>query len=160
MKKNVQTKWKCPLVPFSYDPISSLLTGSDLYMRSPNSHLQAAALMEIYYFIFCAISCFCVRKMSPYVQIDMQVVPTEYRYLSKKVVPTNQFSVTEYFVPIRPTDRSWPGNTIRTLLPKYGIFHLFSSGLIRFLLQPFTSCMISRQSQSPSKKKDATSYIS
>ena len=90
----------------------------------------------------------------PVIQIDMQVVPTEYRYLSKKVVPTNQFSVTEYFVPIRPTDRSWPGNTIRTLL------HLFSSGLIRFLLQPFTSCMISRQSQSPSKKKDATSYIS
>ncbi|KAF8703528.1 hypothetical protein HU200_032339 [Digitaria exilis] len=42
--------------------------------------------------------------------IDMQVVPTEYRYLSKKVLPTNQFSVTEYFLPIRPTERAWPGN--------------------------------------------------
>ncbi|RLN15951.1 endoplasmic reticulum-Golgi intermediate compartment protein 3 [Panicum miliaceum] len=38
----------------------------------------------------------------------IKVVPTEYRYLSKKVLPTNQFSVTEYFLPIRPTDRSWP----------------------------------------------------
>jgi hypothetical protein len=56
------------------------------------------------------------------IQIDMQVVPTEYRYLSKKVLPTNQFSVTEYFVPIRPTDRSWPGNPVPILLWKYGIF--------------------------------------
>lgn len=39
----------------------------------------------------------------------MQIVPTEYRYLSKEVLPTNQFSVTEYYVPIRVTDRSWPG---------------------------------------------------
>ncbi|CAL4925784.1 unnamed protein product [Urochloa decumbens] len=38
----------------------------------------------------------------------IKVVPTEYRYLSKKVLPTNQFSVTEYFLPIRPTDRAWP----------------------------------------------------
>ncbi|TVU46821.1 hypothetical protein EJB05_06390, partial [Eragrostis curvula] len=38
----------------------------------------------------------------------IKVVPTEYRSLSKKVLPTNQFSVTEYFVPIRPTDRAWP----------------------------------------------------
>jgi hypothetical protein len=44
--------------------------------------------------------------------IDMQVVPTEYRYLSKKVLPTNQFSVTEYFLPIRPTDGAWPGNCL------------------------------------------------
>ncbi|KAG8098410.1 hypothetical protein GUJ93_ZPchr0013g37271 [Zizania palustris] len=29
-----------------------------------------------------------------------KIVPTEYRYLSKQVLPTNQFSVTEYFVPI------------------------------------------------------------
>lgn len=39
----------------------------------------------------------------------MQIVPTDYRYLSKDVLPTNQFSVTEYFVPIRDGDRSWPG---------------------------------------------------
>ncbi|XP_072956471.1 uncharacterized protein [Typha angustifolia] len=38
----------------------------------------------------------------------IKIVPTEYRYLSKEVLPTNQFSVTEYFVPIRETDRSWP----------------------------------------------------
>ncbi|KAJ0980453.1 hypothetical protein J5N97_008708 [Dioscorea zingiberensis] len=38
----------------------------------------------------------------------IKVVPTEYRFLSKDVLPTNQFSVTEYFVPIRETDRSWP----------------------------------------------------
>jgi len=41
--------------------------------------------------------------------IAVQVVPTEYRYLSKEVLPTNQFSVTEYFVPIRESDRAWPG---------------------------------------------------
>ncbi|XP_065015902.1 uncharacterized protein LOC135582508 [Musa acuminata AAA Group] len=38
----------------------------------------------------------------------IKIVPTEYRYLSHRVMPTNQFSVTEYFVPIRAIDRSWP----------------------------------------------------
>uniref|UniRef100_A0A0D9VZU5 Endoplasmic reticulum vesicle transporter C-terminal domain-containing protein n=1 Tax=Leersia perrieri TaxID=77586 RepID=A0A0D9VZU5_9ORYZ len=39
----------------------------------------------------------------------IKIVPTEYRYLSKQVLPTNQFSVTEYFVPKRSTDRNaWP----------------------------------------------------
>ncbi|KAG6518726.1 hypothetical protein ZIOFF_022207 [Zingiber officinale] len=38
----------------------------------------------------------------------IKIVPTEYRYLSKEVLPTNQFSVTEYFVPMRDFDRSWP----------------------------------------------------
>ncbi|KAL6009910.1 hypothetical protein ACLOJK_000341 [Asimina triloba] len=38
----------------------------------------------------------------------IKIVPTEYRYLSKEVLPTNQFSVTEYFVPMRETDRTWP----------------------------------------------------
>jgi len=40
----------------------------------------------------------------------MQIVPTEYRYISKEVLPTNQFSVTEYFSPITSQfDRTWPG---------------------------------------------------
>lgn len=39
----------------------------------------------------------------------MQIVPTEYRYLSKEVLPTNQFSVTEYFSPMKEFDRTWPG---------------------------------------------------
>lgn len=39
----------------------------------------------------------------------MQVVPTEYRYISKEVLPTNQFSVTEYFSPMNEYDRTWPG---------------------------------------------------
>ncbi|WOL19599.1 endoplasmic reticulum-Golgi intermediate compartment protein 3 isoform X1 [Canna indica] len=38
----------------------------------------------------------------------IKIVPTEYRYLSKEVLPTNQFSVTEYFVPKRANDRLWP----------------------------------------------------
>lgn len=38
----------------------------------------------------------------------IKIVPTEYRYLSKTVLPTNQFSVTEYFVPMKEVDRSWP----------------------------------------------------
>ncbi|XP_068654991.1 uncharacterized protein [Aristolochia californica] len=38
----------------------------------------------------------------------IKIVPTEYRYLSKKVLPTNQFSVTEYFMPMRESDRTWP----------------------------------------------------
>ncbi|WMV38706.1 hypothetical protein MTR67_032091 [Solanum verrucosum] len=36
------------------------------------------------------------------------IVPTEYRYLSKEVLPTNQFSVSEYFSPINEFDRTWP----------------------------------------------------
>ncbi|XP_004502082.1 uncharacterized protein [Cicer arietinum] len=39
----------------------------------------------------------------------IKVVPTEYRYISKEVLPTNQFSVTEYFSPITSQfDRTWP----------------------------------------------------
>ncbi|XP_050381247.1 uncharacterized protein LOC126798349 isoform X2 [Argentina anserina] len=39
----------------------------------------------------------------------IKVVPTEYRYLNKQVLPTNQFSVTEYYSPMKQYDRSWPG---------------------------------------------------
>lgn len=38
----------------------------------------------------------------------IKIVPTEYRYISKDVLPTNQFSVTEYFSPMKDFDRSWP----------------------------------------------------
>ncbi|XP_054818174.1 uncharacterized protein LOC129317811 [Prosopis cineraria] len=38
----------------------------------------------------------------------IKVVPTEYRYFSKEVLPTNQFSVTEYFSPMNDQDRTWP----------------------------------------------------
>ncbi|XP_057430408.1 uncharacterized protein LOC130723395 [Lotus japonicus] len=38
----------------------------------------------------------------------IKVVPTEYRYISKEVLPTNQFSVTEYYSPIHQFDRTWP----------------------------------------------------
>ncbi|KAF3445142.1 hypothetical protein FNV43_RR14835 [Rhamnella rubrinervis] len=38
----------------------------------------------------------------------IKIVPTEYRYISKEVLPTNQFSVTEYFSPMKDFDRSWP----------------------------------------------------
>ncbi|XP_058754066.1 uncharacterized protein LOC131627244 [Vicia villosa] len=39
----------------------------------------------------------------------IKIVPTEYRYISKEVLPTNQFSVTEYFSPITSQfDRTWP----------------------------------------------------
>lgn len=38
----------------------------------------------------------------------MKIVPTEYRYISKEVLPTNQFSVTEYFSPMNEFDRTWP----------------------------------------------------
>ncbi|XP_044508984.1 endoplasmic reticulum-Golgi intermediate compartment protein 3 [Mangifera indica] len=38
----------------------------------------------------------------------IKIVPTEYRYISKEVLPTNQFSVTEYFSPMDEFDRTWP----------------------------------------------------
>nr|ACU19028.1 unknown [Glycine max] len=38
----------------------------------------------------------------------IKVVPTEYRYISKEVLPTNQFSVSEYYSPINQFDRTWP----------------------------------------------------
>ncbi|CAN6454682.1 unnamed protein product [Victoria cruziana] len=37
-----------------------------------------------------------------------RIVPTEYRYLSKEVIPTNQFSVSEYFAPMLEPARTWP----------------------------------------------------
>ncbi|GFZ15525.1 endoplasmic reticulum vesicle transporter protein [Actinidia rufa] len=38
--------------------------------------------------------------------VAQMIVPTEYRYLSKEVLPTNQFSVTEYYS--TANDRTWP----------------------------------------------------
>ncbi|CAN6454683.1 unnamed protein product [Victoria cruziana] len=38
----------------------------------------------------------------------IKIVPTEYRYLSKEVIPTNQFSVSEYFAPMLEPARTWP----------------------------------------------------
>ncbi|PON36242.1 Endoplasmic reticulum vesicle transporter, C-terminal [Parasponia andersonii] len=38
----------------------------------------------------------------------IKIVPTEYRYIWKEVLPTNQFSVTEYFSPMKDYDKSWP----------------------------------------------------
>ncbi|XP_019162314.1 PREDICTED: endoplasmic reticulum-Golgi intermediate compartment protein 3 [Ipomoea nil] len=38
----------------------------------------------------------------------IKIVPTEYRYLSKEVLPTNQFSVSEYYSLIHEFDRAWP----------------------------------------------------
>ncbi|KAI8010833.1 Endoplasmic reticulum-Golgi intermediate compartment protein 3 [Camellia lanceoleosa] len=38
----------------------------------------------------------------------IKIVPTEYGYLSKEVLPTNQFSVTEYYSPMNEYDRTWP----------------------------------------------------
>ncbi|XP_042398512.1 endoplasmic reticulum-Golgi intermediate compartment protein 3-like isoform X1 [Zingiber officinale] len=42
------------------------------------------------------------------VKYFVKIVPTEYRYLSKKVMPTNQFSVTEYYVQTKEHQRTWP----------------------------------------------------
>ncbi|KAF3782512.1 Endoplasmic reticulum-Golgi intermediate compartment protein 3 [Nymphaea thermarum] len=38
----------------------------------------------------------------------IKIVPTEYHYLSKEVIPTNQFSVSEYFAPMLEPARTWP----------------------------------------------------
>eukprot|EP00245_Coleochaete_scutata_P010511 TRINITY_DN3696_c0_g3_i1.p1 TRINITY_DN3696_c0_g3~~TRINITY_DN3696_c0_g3_i1.p1 ORF type:complete len:351 (+),score=56.23 TRINITY_DN3696_c0_g3_i1:119-1171(+) len=38
----------------------------------------------------------------------LKVVPTTYRHLNGEVIPTNQFSVTEYFTPSRPHDNTLP----------------------------------------------------
>ncbi|XP_057954835.1 uncharacterized protein LOC131148894 [Malania oleifera] len=38
----------------------------------------------------------------------IKIVPTEYRYISREILPTNQFSVTEYFSPMNEYDRTWP----------------------------------------------------
>ncbi|KAL0815993.1 hypothetical protein Bca101_072437 [Brassica carinata] len=38
----------------------------------------------------------------------LQIVPTEYRYLSKDILTTNQYSLTEYYTPMNAFDRTWP----------------------------------------------------
>ncbi|GMP62782.1 hypothetical protein CsSME_00024748 [Camellia sinensis var. sinensis] len=40
--------------------------------------------------------------------VAQMIVPIEYGYLSKEVLPTNQFSVTEYYSPTNEYDRTWP----------------------------------------------------
>lgn len=38
----------------------------------------------------------------------LKIVPTEYHHLHGEVMPTNQFSVTEYYQKMKPSDRSYP----------------------------------------------------
>lgn len=38
----------------------------------------------------------------------VKIVPTEYHFLGGSVMPSNQFSVTEYFMSSKVYDRSWP----------------------------------------------------
>lgn len=38
-----------------------------------------------------------------------QIVPTQYHFLNGEIMPTNQFSVTEYFQGAKAYDRSYPG---------------------------------------------------
>ncbi|CAM6110784.1 unnamed protein product [Calypogeia fissa] len=38
----------------------------------------------------------------------IKIVPTEYRFLNGMVMPSNQFSVTEYFMSSKAYDRNWP----------------------------------------------------
>uniref|UniRef100_A0A7C8Z7F2 Endoplasmic reticulum vesicle transporter C-terminal domain-containing protein n=2 Tax=Opuntia streptacantha TaxID=393608 RepID=A0A7C8Z7F2_OPUST len=49
-----------------------------------------------------------LRDASGTFKYYIKIVPTEYRYISKEVLPTNQFSVTEYFSPMNEFDRTWP----------------------------------------------------
>jgi hypothetical protein len=49
-----------------------------------------------------------LRGASGMFKYYIKVVPTEYKYLSKEVIATNQFSVTEYFSPIDEYSRAWP----------------------------------------------------
>lgn len=49
-----------------------------------------------------------LRDTSGTFKYYIKIVPTEYRYISKEVLPTNQFSVTEYFSPMDEFDRTWP----------------------------------------------------
>jgi hypothetical protein len=38
----------------------------------------------------------------------LKIVPTEYHHIHGEIMPTNQFSVTEYFQRMKPSDRSYP----------------------------------------------------
>ncbi|KAL9677503.1 hypothetical protein QQ045_005735 [Rhodiola kirilowii] len=49
-----------------------------------------------------------LHKASGTFKYYIKVVPTEYRYSSKDVLPTNQYSVTEYFSPINELGTMWP----------------------------------------------------
>ncbi|KAK7258302.1 hypothetical protein RIF29_23875 [Crotalaria pallida] len=49
-----------------------------------------------------------LRDTSGTFKYYIKVVPTEYRYISREVLPTNQFSVTEYYSPLNEFDRTWP----------------------------------------------------
>lgn len=49
-----------------------------------------------------------VREGSGIFKYYIKIVPTEYRYISKDVLTTNQYSVTEYFSPTNEFDNNWP----------------------------------------------------
>ncbi|KAL0717591.1 hypothetical protein Bca4012_066913 [Brassica carinata] len=56
--------------------------------------------------------------------LNIYIVPTEYRYLSKDVLTTNQYSVTEYYTPMNEFERTWPGIFFLHLLAVYFLYDL------------------------------------
>ncbi|EOX93792.1 Uncharacterized protein TCM_002720 [Theobroma cacao] len=55
--------------------------------------------------------------------IVLLIVPTEYRYISQEVLPTNQFYVSEYFSLMHEFDKTWPSwlkVTLQTYLSSFG----------------------------------------
>ncbi|EOX93632.1 Uncharacterized protein TCM_002521 [Theobroma cacao] len=45
--------------------------------------------------------------MRQHAQVFNTIVPTEYRYISKEVLLTNQFSILEYFSPMHEFNKTW-----------------------------------------------------
>jgi len=90
----------------------------------------------------------------------MQVVPTEYRYISKEVLPTNQFSVSEYYSPINQFDRTWPGwfYIWHWLCSYFGLDFHYCFPFLR-CMQLSTFCMIYHPLLSLSRKSAVVFFI-
>ncbi|KAL0855657.1 hypothetical protein Bca101_060810 [Brassica carinata] len=65
-----------------------------------------------------------LRDTSGTFKYYIKIVPTEYRYLSKDVLTTNQYSVTEYYTPMNEFERTWPGIFFLHLLAVYFLYDL------------------------------------
>lgn len=89
----------------------------------------------------------------------VQVVPTEYNYLSKEVLPTNQFSVTEYFSPMHEFERTWPGTIFLMFVYLFKTF-LQKIKVCEFFIQLSTFYMIYHRSRWPLKRNGAVFYTS
>jgi hypothetical protein len=103
-RRSQPTWWKWSYSPWHQWHLQVLSQGSDL-----TNVTQLLVLSPPRQSIYIWLSGFQLSWDANWLHFCYQIVPTEYQYLHGETLPTNQFSVTEFFQRAKPYDRAYPG---------------------------------------------------